>query len=332
MVLVGLAACGDPQLPVRGTEHGPTLLAAGCDADESCPAGMVCEGCNGPHDAACVPGCRTDAQCPRLHVCRGPVTCSTCPCAPGWCELDPCRDVDGDGFTFTDAPDIECPGKQKGDCNDGNAQQHPGAQELCANFVDDDCDGKTDRNDASCQQCTEQSQRCNDASDCLAGGQLGNARCERGCCLSCPTSSPLSCGANETSVGGGLDPVTACRVQRVCVDWRTCQNLPFDQVCGVDFASYRNPCQAQQVGVALLHSGACRWNEGRPCATTAVGGSEGCESGQYCRLDATAGKRCTLVGTCVTEADCPAGLGAPSPCDGGTSWACEQRRCVGRCH
>jgi len=259
------------------------------------------------------------------------VTCSTCPCAPGWCELDPCRDVDGDGYAFATEPNIACPGKQTGDCNDGNRAQHPGANELCANSIDDDCDGQTDRNDASCQQCTSESLRCNDASECIAGSRLGEVQCERGCCLSCPTLSPVTCGANETTIGGGLDPVTACRVQRRCVDWRTCQNTAYDPVCGVDFATYRNPCQAQQANVRILHKASCQWNEGRPCSTSEPGSVGACDNMQYCRLDAAAGMRCTLKGTCVTDADCPAGL-EPSSCDGGRpSWTCDQNRCVGAC-
>jgi len=335
MVLWSLSACGpmQEQLPVQGTINGPTLLTAPCEGDESCPGGMVCEGCNGPHDAQCIPGCRTDAQCPRLHICRGPVLCNTCPCAPGWCELDPCRDVDGDGYAFTDDPNISCPGKQKGDCNDGNKDQHPNARELCANGIDDDCDGRTDRFDPSCQMCTDQSQACNDASECAQGNQVGAVRCDRGCCQSCPVLDPPRCTADQIQVGGGLDPVTACRVARTCIDWRACSNTNWDQVCGTDFATYRNPCQAAQAGATVLHRGGCVWNEGRPCSLTPVGQAGACENGQYCRLDATAGKRCTRQGVCVVDADCPAGVASQPSCSGdaGASWSCQQGQCVAQC-
>ncbi len=39
-------------------------------------------------------------------------------------------DADGDGWTIAD-----------GDCDDGNPDVHPGAEEICENGIDDDCDG-----------------------------------------------------------------------------------------------------------------------------------------------------------------------------------------------
>lgn len=330
-MLVVLASCGVDRLPASAPEREQTVFTAGCSSDDTCPAGMVCEGCTGPGDATCVPGCRVDAQCPARHVCRGPVACTSCPCAPGWCVLDPCRDEDGDGFAFTSDPSLSCPGKQKGDCNDGNGRQHPGATELCANSIDDDCDGKTDRNDESCQQCTSDSLRCNDAWDCASGGQLGTVQCVSGCCQSCPALESVRCGANEVAVGGGFDATTTCRVAMVCIEWALCANQRYEPQCGVDFATYRNPCTAAAAKTTVLHLGGCQWGEGRPCETTPIGARGPCESGQVCRLDGAAGKRCTASGTCVTAADCPAGLDEPT-CDGGTAaWSCEERRCLVRC-
>src|SRR5262245_39414564 len=48
-------------------------------------------------------------------------------------------DVDGDGY-----------GLGVDDCNDANADVHPGADEVC-NDVDDDCDGKVDDEDTDLQ-------------------------------------------------------------------------------------------------------------------------------------------------------------------------------------
>ena len=47
-----------------------------------------------------------------------------------------CADTDGDGFE-----DEACGGL---DCDDADDAVHPAAQEVCANTVDDDCDGVTD--------------------------------------------------------------------------------------------------------------------------------------------------------------------------------------------
>ncbi|MDD5110339.1 MAG: MopE-related protein [Patescibacteria group bacterium] len=42
-------------------------------------------------------------------------------------------DADGDGYAIAD-----------GDCDDGNPLRSPGRQEVCGNFLDDDCDGSVD--------------------------------------------------------------------------------------------------------------------------------------------------------------------------------------------
>ncbi len=47
-------------------------------------------------------------------------------------ELRPEPDVDNDGDGFTEA---------QGDCNDNNATIYPGAEEICDDGIDQDCDG-----------------------------------------------------------------------------------------------------------------------------------------------------------------------------------------------
>ena len=82
----------------------------GCASDSECSPGMVCEGC-ASGEFSCVPGCRTNSQCRLNFVCAGPVACKTCPCPPGWCEPDPCLDLDNDGYVQSCDPKVVCPGK-----------------------------------------------------------------------------------------------------------------------------------------------------------------------------------------------------------------------------
>jgi hypothetical protein len=55
-------------------------------------------------------------------------------------------DGDGDGYGNPNFPIETCEGADgyvadATDCNDGNANVHPGALEVCGDFDDDDCDG-----------------------------------------------------------------------------------------------------------------------------------------------------------------------------------------------
>jgi hypothetical protein len=61
-------------------------------------------------------------------------------------------DVDGDGYGDVGSTSVACDAPSgyvadDSDCDDGDAAQHPGADELC-NGEDDDCDGSTDEDDA----------------------------------------------------------------------------------------------------------------------------------------------------------------------------------------
>ena len=67
------------------------------------------------------------------------------------------KDSDGDGYSDGESqraytrPDDEYYLSTEltatdGDCNDNNNKVHPGAEEICDNFIDDDCDGEVDEN------------------------------------------------------------------------------------------------------------------------------------------------------------------------------------------
>ena len=56
-----------------------------------------------------------------------------------------CTDLDGDGFS------IEGGNCGPMDCNDSNASQNPGANEICDDSIDNNCDGAVDAADVACQ-------------------------------------------------------------------------------------------------------------------------------------------------------------------------------------
>jgi len=57
-------------------------------------------------------------------------------------------DQDGDGYV----PDNECGFGDMGDCDDNEVSINPGAEEICGNGIDDDCDGLIDSDDDDCCQ------------------------------------------------------------------------------------------------------------------------------------------------------------------------------------
>lgn len=323
ILMLSLCACGGPSA-LPGTEKFSTTDAglrhdSTCAVDADCPSGMLCEGCADGFKT-CVPGCRDSSQCGPFQVCTHNVQCLTCPCPSGWCDLDPCRDFDGDGYVAL--TDVECPGKLPGDCDDTRDWVNPGAKERCANGLDDDCNRKADRNDPACRQTCDSGQRwCNTSADCGT-----NLSCEAGCCTACPALTPPTCGPNECLLAGGLQP-NGCLSPLVCGSCRSCP-LEYIPVCGVNFATYNNRCLAQQAGVAVLHDGECLRREGHACQHEVD-----CASGNlFCRDMGEGVKRCSRVGTCTTDDDCGR-VGVVVSCgDGGlATLVCGDHRCNARC-
>lgn len=66
---------------------------------------------------------------------------------------DACTDSDMDGYNSTaSAGGIDCGGAPNVDCDDANVFVNPGIPELCANDIDDDCDGNMDEDDSDCTE------------------------------------------------------------------------------------------------------------------------------------------------------------------------------------
>ncbi len=72
-----------------------------------------------------------------------------------------CEDEDGDGYQA-----FSCGGS---DCNDNNPLINPGADEVCDNGFDDDCDGLTDSFDPDCATCADKKEPCASDDDCCSG-------------------------------------------------------------------------------------------------------------------------------------------------------------------
>ena len=123
----GFACTADSCAP-SGCVHTPSdaLCNAGCFTGATCQVGV---GCTGGASMMCVPdgnGCTADPP--------------TCDAASGMC-LHPPRDEDRDGYPAAFVNGMACTGGT--DCNDANANVHPGATEIC-NGIDDNCNGQVD--------------------------------------------------------------------------------------------------------------------------------------------------------------------------------------------
>lgn len=110
-----------------------------------------------------------------------------------------CRDVDGDGFYDL----VGC--SDPADCNDNNANTHPGALEVC-DGADNDCDGQVDEGfnlgtDANnCGTCGHVCSFPNASSTCVNGAcQMGScdpgfANCDGNTANGCETDLSISSG------------------------------------------------------------------------------------------------------------------------------------------
>ncbi len=175
-------ACGEPDCApcakcinpgTTETAYGDPLC--GDDIDNDCD-GLTdiqddgCFECTAPEDCDDGNPC-TDDLCAE-NVCTNVNNNNSCDdgdactvddvCSNGTCSGAP-LDADGDGF-----PSDLCGGN---DCDDSDPAVHPGVTEaafgdaICADQVDNDCDGLIDLQDNGCQECTVQ-EDCDDANPC----------------------------------------------------------------------------------------------------------------------------------------------------------------------
>ncbi len=137
-----------PDVPAdEGAPELPGCVASACDDGNPCTQDF----CNDqdecdhePIEAGCSDGdpCTVNDRC-QGGACHGALLGEELYCdgqdedCDGLTdEVCPCFDGDGDTFPSTD----DCGGLPR-DCDDGDALVRPGADEVCGNGVDDDCDG-----------------------------------------------------------------------------------------------------------------------------------------------------------------------------------------------
>ncbi len=129
-------------------------------------------------------------------------------------EEPPCGDLDGDGFISCDCAPPDTPADQL-DCNDADPGTHPGAEEVCGDGIDQDCD----------MGCTGVDVPCACEDDLDGDGHLSMACGGDDCCdvgtdgsLGCsdPNAPGIHPGSVEICNDGidqdcdGVDPPCAC--------------------------------------------------------------------------------------------------------------------------
>jgi hypothetical protein len=142
-LMLSTAGCPDSAVP------GPVL----CGTDADCPAGQSCI------QGACRQGCQVSADCPAGLECVSRVCLKPCgqdsECGPGEeCRYGHCHpkvpDDGGDGQDGgPECIDLDLDGYGENcaagpDCDDSDRTVHPGAEEICGNNRDDNCNGQID--------------------------------------------------------------------------------------------------------------------------------------------------------------------------------------------
>ncbi len=296
---------------------------AECHGDAECGPGEICEGCGPTGPRSCMTGCRDNSDCGQGQICEQ-VVCGTCPC-PAQCVARPA------GCTS----DAECgPGKV---CEAGPGCSEPN---LCVAGCHDDaqcpgggvCDWPMDCLTCPCPgHCSYPS--CVNQPGCSSGLECawGYDACTDGCCQSCPVPVPPPCSPTECTHPGGRD-VDGCDLGPLC--GACCSCAGGSPVCGENYATYGSECEATCVGVQVLHQGPCLPYEGLGCGWS---GAASCAQGQYCRnpcpmCASVQQLRCTQIGACVYDWDCPGGLASPTCADGAPPvWSCSNHSCLASC-
>jgi eight-cysteine-cluster-containing protein len=250
-------------------------------------------------DPSCGNGCTSDQDCAEGEYCQ--IWCYDSGECGGVCIAVGPLDNDGDGWTV-----------EKGDCNDQDASVYPGAQEMCNDGLDNDCDGQAD-------------EACNEQNQC--GGFAG---------IQCAKSQFCK---YEIGTCNWADQMGVCTAySQACPQY-------YSPVCGCNGQTYGNPCEADAAGVSLDYKGECQvasacvdkggycfdpYISARPeppCMNGTIVEKGACQEGMWCcipdatkcqAVDPAAFGMCdALIGFAFTGQDCEllSGCGCGNHCD-----------------
>jgi len=225
-------------------------------------------------------------------------------CADGLCTGEP-LDADDDGYVAEG-----CPGGN--DCNDSDVAINPGVFEgpagagVCDDGIDNDCDGNTDLDDATCGQCNNDSDCddnnvCNGAETCVAN--------------SCQPGTALDCDDDNPCTDDSCDPVSGC--DNTADDTNTCSD---NDPCTVGDSCVSGGCVPGSNTLTCEDHEDCTDDEcvaGTGCVYTpddnnTCDDGDPCTTGDYCSSGACQPGSGTLNcddGNDCTDDDCVSGTG-----------------------
>lgn len=287
LVLASAMACECARLP-----DGTDFL---CEADGTCPAGLVCVRpemiCRetGAEDG-CVPAVCQPGDCgPRPDGCGSTVQCGACALPLSCGAVDPgrcgCAVLDGGG---TGAPEADC-----------------------RDSVDNDCDGLTDCADDSCNGAS-----CDDGNACTSGERCAAGGCDGGTPQVCPPPMAACRASGQCNPATGacayplLGDGTPCSDGSACTTGDACDGA--GNCVGSALA-----CNSPPNGQCYLTPGTC---DGGGCAYTRRSPGTGCNDGNAC----TTNDACNASGICAgSPLTCSSPPNAqcwvtPGTCDAGT--------------
>ena len=314
-----------------------------CDSGQSCQGGQCGEVCadrdrDGHGDVGCggddcndqndrvYPG--ADEGCDFLdNDCDGatdeePDATASCddgdPCTVSHaCIEGVCRsqelDVDQDGY-----PPEVCAG---GDCDDGNPDVHPGAPEIggvtgtCLDGIDNDCDGRTDAQEAGCNPCTVDAD-CDDGDACNGAESCHNPVCQPGTAIMCDDINPCTDDRCDPATGQcrhvdntrPCDDGNRCTRADSCLDGACRGGLPVD--CDDQEACTSDSCVPATGCVHEPVDGPC--DDGNACSIGDACFLGACQPGSQ-TLDCRDGNDCT-DDVCEPSAGCVF-VPNTNPCD-----------------